>query len=861
MNPSEVSSGVAEAVTTRDALRECVVTHAVPGKPPVDRVYGFDKVFGPYSTQEDVYDDAVRPVVDEVLDGYNCTIFAYGQTGTGKTHTMEGDHQGCADSPETLPEDAGIIPRAMAHVFASLNASGAEYSVRCTFLELYNEEITDLLNPDAPAGPEPAPTAAMAPPSSGPGAGKHSSATGRHALMEDGKGGVAVRHLTEVCVSSPADIFAHLAAGSNRRRTAETLCNKQSSRSHSVFTVSVHARETNAEGEDVVKCGKLNLVDLAGSENVSKSGAKDSRAREAGEINKSLLTLGRVITALVDRSGHIPYRDSKLTRLLRDALGGKSKTCVVATVSPAASAVDETTSTLEYARRAASIKCRPEVNARVTKTGKIRELTAELDRLRADLRATREKNGVYMSQESYDADRIAAEAGAKKMAELESGIEIARRELETVSSLFETTKRANAALEREAAARRSEAEDAARRVDDVEASLAAKSNEADEAAHLLDAFEAAQERLRVKTGRLAEHLDTSKREVAALFGKIRRREDSREETVRDVEDARKAAEEKIEGLAAALAEVTRAEEAQREAWRSRVRSFVERRAEETARLREKLAEATATANQAGVRSATIAADAALAAADALEAAAKDARRAAERARKDALEAVAPVGEVVGQVVALVATAEETTNATLRSFEDEGRAEVQADADADADADSNSVRGALRRAEDEVASVFDATRRLAEAAIVAEDSPTGGTPARDASGTLLATPVRRGEVDDMVVARDVALAAYRAAKRDAERAQQEGAEGAEEEQGGADEEQGGADDEQGGVDDEQGGADDEQGGAETAAASSAASASPAHVSTTRRGGRSTRGKASAIPRAPLRSLTGDNAGEA
>ena len=845
MNPSEVSSGVAEAVTTRDALRECVVTHAVPGKPPVDRVYGFDKVFGPYSTQEDVYDDAVRPVVDEVLDGYNCTIFAYGQTGTGKTHTMEGDHQGCADSPETLPDDAGIIPRAMAHIFASLNASGAEYSVRCTFLELYNEEITDLLNPDAPAGPEPAPTASMAPPSSGPGAGKHSSATGRHALMEDGKGGVAVRHLTEVCVSSPADIFAHLAAGSNRRRTAETLCNKQSSRSHSVFTVSVHARETNAEGEDVVKCGKLNLVDLAGSENVSKSGAKDSRAREAGEINKSLLTLGRVITALVDRSGHVPYRDSKLTRLLRDALGGKSKTCVVATVSPAASAVDETTSTLEYARRAASIKCRPEVNARVTKTGKIRELTAELDRLRADLRATREKNGVYMSQESYDADRIAAEAGAKKIVELESGIELARRELETVSSLFETTKRANAALEREAAARRSEAEDAARRVDDVEASLAAKSNEADEAAHLLDAFETAQERLRVKTERLAEHLDTSKREVAALFGKIRRGEDSREETVRDVEDARKAAEEKIEGLTAALAEVTRAEEAQREAWRSRVRSFVERRADETARLREKLAEATATAKAAGTRSATVAAEAATAAADALEAAAKEARRAAERARRDALDAVAPVGEAVGQVMALVATAEETTNATLRSFEDEGRAEARADADADSD----SVRGALRRAKDEVASVLDATRRLAEAAIAAEDSPTGGTPARDASGTLLATPVRRGEVDDMVVARDVALAAYRAAKRDAERTRREGAEG--------------ADDEQGGADDEQGGADDEQGGAETAAASAAeeaASAAPAHAST-RRGGRSTRGKASAIPRAPLRSLTGDNAGEA
>ena len=162
-----------------------------------------------------------------------------------------------------------------------------------------------------------------------------------------------------------------------------------------------------------------------------------------------------------------------------------------------------------------------------------------------------------MSQASYDADRAAREAGARKIVELESGIELARRELETTSSLFETTKRANAALEREATARRSEAEDAARRVEDVEASLAEKSNEADEAAHLVDVFEAAQTRLRVETGRLAEHLDASKREVAALFGKIERREDSREETRRRVEDARRAAEAKIEGVDGGVAEVTR----------------------------------------------------------------------------------------------------------------------------------------------------------------------------------------------------------------------------------------------------------------------------------------------------------------
>ena len=253
-----------------------------------------------------------------MLEGFNCTIFAYGQTGTGKTHTMQGDCSG------ELSEAAGVIPRAVAHIFASLEAANSEYSVKCTFLELYNEEITDLLSAEEE---DPRRLPAQSELRSKP-----------LALMEDGKGGVMVKGLEEVIVMNATEIFSVLERGTSKRRTAETLLNKQSSRSHSIFALTIHIKEMTAEGEELIKVGKLNLVDLAGSENISRSGATDKRAREAGEINKSLLTLGRVINNLVEHQQHIPYRDSKLTRLLRDALGGHSKTCIIATSPRAPSA-------------------------------------------------------------------------------------------------------------------------------------------------------------------------------------------------------------------------------------------------------------------------------------------------------------------------------------------------------------------------------------------------------------------------------------------------------------------------------------------------------------------------------------------
>ncbi|CAH2059112.1 unnamed protein product [Thlaspi arvense] len=377
----ELRNNAPQVLTCNDLQREVAVSQNIAGK-HIDRVFTFDKVFGPSAQQKDLYDQAVVPIVNEVLEGFNCTIFAYGQTGTGKTYTMEGECRRSKGGPSGgLPAEAGVIPRAVKQIFDTLEGQQAEYSVKVTFLELYNEEITDLLAPedisrvateDKQKKPLP--------------------------LMEDGKGGVLVRGLEEEIVTSANEIFTLLERGSSKRRTAETFLNKQSSRSHSLFSITIHIKEATPEGEELIKCGKLNLVDLAGSENISRSGARDGRAREAGEINKSLLTLGRVISALVEHLGHIPYRDSKLTRLLRDSLGGRTKTCIIATVSPAVHCLEETLSTLDYAHRAKHIRNKPEVNQKMMKSTLIKDLYGEIERLKAEVYASREKNGAMAEQ-------------------------------------------------------------------------------------------------------------------------------------------------------------------------------------------------------------------------------------------------------------------------------------------------------------------------------------------------------------------------------------------------------------------------------------------------------------------------------
>nr|GMD86786.1 kinesin-like protein KIN-5C [Ipomoea batatas] len=416
----ELRNNAPQVVTCNEYQREVAVTQNIAGK-HIDRVFTFDKVFGPSAQQRDLYEQAIVPIVNEVLEGFNCTIFAYGQTGTGKTYTMEGECKRSKTGPNGgLPQEAGVIPRAIKQIFDTLESQNAEYSVKVTFLELYNEEITDLL------APEDLSKVAL-----------EDKQKKQLPLMEDGKGGVLVRGLEEEIVTSASEIFTLLERGSAKRRTAETLLNKQSSRSHSLFSITIHIKEATPEGEELIKCGKLNLVDLAGSENISRSGAREGRAREAGEINKSLLTLGRVINALVEHLGHVPYRDSKLTRLLRDSLGGRTKTCIIATVSPAVHCLEETLSTLDYAHRAKNIKNKPEVNQKMMKSTLIKDLYGEIERLKGEVYAAREKNGVYIPKERYYQEESERKAMADQIEQMGSTIENQQKKFEDLRGKYD----------------------------------------------------------------------------------------------------------------------------------------------------------------------------------------------------------------------------------------------------------------------------------------------------------------------------------------------------------------------------------------------------------------------------------------
>ncbi|KAK3814194.1 MAG: P-loop containing nucleoside triphosphate hydrolase protein [Benniella sp.] len=396
------NSPIAVQAQSRDILVPSTLGDRAPSKS-----YTFDRVFL-YSDQASIYHEVVTPILEEVLTGYNCTIFAYGQTGTGKTFTMEGDLR---DNFGECSRDAGIIPRTLYTLFAALERKNTEYTVRVSFLELYNEEVKDLLAADDDR---------------------------KIVKIFDSvkKQGPLVQGLEEISVFNPTQGIEALRKGSAKRTTASTKSNDKSSRSHAVFSITVHVKETADDGEELLKIGKLNLVDLAGSENIARSGAEATQAKEAGRINQSLLTLGRVINSLVERSQHIPYRESKLTRLLEDSLGGKTKTCIIATISPARSCLEETISTLNYANRAKNIKNTPEINQKMSKKTLIKEYLLEIDRLKADLNATREKNGVFMTQESYQALVDESSSNKDLVTETQKHVDRISQELERIEEKF-----------------------------------------------------------------------------------------------------------------------------------------------------------------------------------------------------------------------------------------------------------------------------------------------------------------------------------------------------------------------------------------------------------------------------------------
>lgn len=302
-----------------------------------------------------------------MLEGYNGTVFAYGQTGCGKSHTMQGPDvpPGIILTSEQIAQ-RGIISRSFDHIFEAMSVTtGVRYLPLVSYLEIYNENIRDLLNPTITSS--------------------------SLVLKEQPNEGVVVQNLSMHAVHNAEECEQLLAIGTKNRMIGATLMNAGSSRSHSIFTINLEQITTSNgnsnPGEDVsiIKKGKLNLVDLAGSERQAKTGATGDRLKEATKINLSLSALGNVISALVDgKAKHIPYRDSKLTRLLQDSLGGNTKTLMVACISPAEFNYDETLSTLRYASRAKNISNKPVINED-PKDAMLREYQAEISKLKLQL--------------------------------------------------------------------------------------------------------------------------------------------------------------------------------------------------------------------------------------------------------------------------------------------------------------------------------------------------------------------------------------------------------------------------------------------------------------------------------------------
>ena len=332
--------------------------------------FTFDSIFDLDSSQIDVYNITAKQAVNSVLEGYNSTIFCYGQTGTGKTYTMEGF------TYNSQAEQRGIIQRTIEDIFTYIEQTSNEntkFIIRASYLQIYNESISDLLKPEKK----------------------------NLQIREDKKKGIYVDLLSEWAVRTPVDLYALLKRGGSYRTTAATLMNDVSSRSHAVFVITVEQMTTeNIKGQThtQIKVGKLNLVDLAGSERIRITGATGQQLEESKKINKSLSCLGNVINALTDQKGriHVPYRDSKLTRLLEDSLGGNCKTTMLAMISPAHESFSESLSTLHFAQRAKKIKNRPVINEDLNNRALIRQYELELRNLRNELE---QKNKMLQSNE------------------------------------------------------------------------------------------------------------------------------------------------------------------------------------------------------------------------------------------------------------------------------------------------------------------------------------------------------------------------------------------------------------------------------------------------------------------------------
>ncbi|XP_027329853.1 kinesin-like protein KIN-7C, mitochondrial [Abrus precatorius] len=344
--------------------------------------YGFDKVFGPATTTRHVYDVAAQHVVSGAMEGINGTVFAYGVTSSGKTHTMHGEQK----SP-------GIIPLAVKDVFSIIQETpGREFLLRVSYLEIYNEVINDLLDP-----------------------------TGQNLRIREDAQGTYVEGIKEEVVLSPAHALSLIATGEEHRHVGSNNFNLVSSRSHTIFTLTIESSSRGENiGEEDVTLSHLHLIDLAGSES-SKTETTGLRRKEGSYINKSLLTLGTVIAKLTDgKATHIPYRDSKLTRLLQSSLSGHGRISLICTVTPSSSSSEETHNTLKFAHRSKHVEIKASQNKIMDEKSLIKKYQREISELKQELQQLKRgmvenPNMATSSQEDLVNLKLQLEAGQSKL--------------------------------------------------------------------------------------------------------------------------------------------------------------------------------------------------------------------------------------------------------------------------------------------------------------------------------------------------------------------------------------------------------------------------------------------------------------
>lgn len=383
--------------------------HNALGTPISGYSYTFDHVFGYNSKNADIYEVHTKDVIEAAVNGFNGTVFAYGQTSSGKTYTMQGSQ-----------EDLGIIRLSVYNVFKNIQSiSDREFLIRVSYLEIYNEEINDLLAPE----------------------------NKKLQVHENLERGIFVAGLREEIVNTPDQVFDLIGLGEAHRHVGETNMNVRSSRSHTIFRMVIESRDKDAEldgssyNKDTVRVSVLNLVDLAGSERVAKTGAGGVRLKEGTHINKSLMSLGTVINKLSDgggkQRGHIPYRDSKLTRILQPALGGNAKTAIICTIAPEEVHADETRGTLQFASRAKRVTNCAQVNEIMTDAALLKRQKREIEELRKKLQGSHSEDLELeilklrneMLKFELEREKLAAELEEERKSQLERDRRIMEQQL------------------------------------------------------------------------------------------------------------------------------------------------------------------------------------------------------------------------------------------------------------------------------------------------------------------------------------------------------------------------------------------------------------------------------------------------